>query len=168
MASTRGKFSLSHSMGSFELPSNASLYFSRTTFADKFFLCSIGIVNPQPSLADPKITSPSWGSIFHFPLISFGVASSTYLFTSVMISVNRLMILSAGNFCSIISRSTLLINSDGRHHSDPTARLILVTVWVIIPSNASTKIMAPSDPRNARETSPVKLICPGVSLISNK
>ncbi|HUT81479.1 MAG TPA: hypothetical protein VMZ29_09790 [Candidatus Bathyarchaeia archaeon] len=50
------------------------------------------------------------------------------------------------------------MNKTGRHNSEPTERRMLVSVWVITPSRASTRIIAPSLPRRARLTSPVKLM----------
>ena len=68
---------------------------------------------------------------------------------------------------SEISLSTLLMKRTGLHCSAKLSRM-LVSVWVITPSSASTKITTPSLPRSALLTSPVKEICPGVSLISHR
>ena len=160
-ASSNGRFSLNHFLSS-------CWYFSNTTAGVRPFCCKISTVKAQPSLADPTATELSLKVTLHLSLNSFGHTFLTKLLTWFAITSNLPNTSSGFNLNSEIKRSALFMNNTGLHASSPTANCIFVSVWVIIPSKASTSMIAPSEPLSALDTSPVNDKWPGVSLIWNK
>ena len=72
-----------------------------------------------------------------------------------MIFTNRCSICSGVILSSFTSRSTLLMNRTGFTRSLSACR-ITVSVWGMIPSTASSRMITPSIARIARVTSPPK------------
>ena len=120
-------------------------------------------LKPHLSFAEPNATCASWIETFHFCLYSGSAYVSISLLKSFTMLKSHSCIFSGESRSSLIRRSILLMYMTGRTLSS-RACLSTVSVWVIMPSTASTTTIAPSTALRLRVTLPVKSMCPGVSI----
>ena len=116
------------------------------------------------SFAEPNVTLASWIDTFHFSLYSGSAYVSINWLKFDTTSASCCCIFSGVKRSSLMSLSTLLINSTGLTLSS-SAILVTVSVWVMIPSTESQTTTAPSIALRLRITLPLKSTCPGVSIM---
>ena len=158
MPSASGAFSTSAST----LPS--SEYAVMTSLKETPFSFITSTLIPHLSLAEPKVTLPSWIETFHLSLYSGSAYVSSNALKLVTTVASLSCICSGVKRNSLMRRSILLMNRTGFTLSS-SAILVTVSVCVIIPSTASQTTTAPSIALRLLITRPEKSTCPGVSIM---